>query len=84
MPSSRIAASMLITSWFAPPWLGPRSALIPAAMEENRFTIEDPTRRTELVEQFCSWSACRISSMSITRSTTGSTMYSSHGVPNTM
>ena len=46
MPSSRIAVSISITSWFAPPWLRPQSALMPAEIVANRFTIDEPTRRT--------------------------------------
>jgi hypothetical protein len=39
-----------------------------------------PTVRTVEVEQFCSWSACRISSRSSALGAiTGSTSYSSHG-----
>ncbi len=51
-----------MTAWLAPPWSGPQSALMPAAIDANRFASLEPTRRTVLVEQFCSWSACRISS----------------------
>ena len=55
---------------------------MPAEIDANRLAIEnEPTRRTVLVEQFCSWSACRISSMtSSARAMTGSTSYSSHGL----
>jgi hypothetical protein len=35
---------------------------MPAAMDANRFAWELPTMRTVEVEQFCSWSACRMSS----------------------
>ena len=37
-------------------------AVDPAEMEANRFASEEPTMRTVDVLQFCSWSACRISS----------------------
>jgi len=57
---------------------------MPAEMLANRFARELPTSRTVLVEQFCSWSACRMSSRSRARATTGSTSYSSHGVANVM
>ncbi len=40
--------------------------------------------RTVLVEQFCSWSACRIKRRSIARTTTGSGSQASHGVANIM
>ena len=32
----------------------PQSALMPAETQANRFTIDEPTSRTVLVEQFCS------------------------------
>jgi hypothetical protein len=48
------------------------------------LTIDEPTRRTVLVEQFCSWSACSSSSRRTACSMTGSTSYSSHGVANIM
>ena len=51
-----------MTSWLAPPWSGPHSAQMPAEIDANRFACELPTRRTVDVEQFCSWSACRMSS----------------------
>jgi hypothetical protein len=34
---------------------------MPAETAENGSTCDDPTLRTALVEQFCSWSACRMS-----------------------
>ncbi len=52
---------------------------MPAEIEANRFACEEPTSRTVEVEQFCSWSACRISSLSSALVTTGSGMYSSAG-----
>src|SRR5690606_33771689 len=78
----RILASISITAWLAPPCSGPHSALMPAEIAPNRFTIDEPHSRTVEVEQFCSSSACRISSRSIAFSTTGSTWYGSHGVAN--
>ena len=46
------------------------------------FASDEPTRRTVEVEQFCSWSACRISSMSSALASLGSTSYGSAGKPN--
>ena len=54
MPSLAIAWSISMTSWLAPPWRGPQRALMPAEIAANRFTIDEPTSRTVLVEQFCS------------------------------
>ena len=54
---------------------------MPAEIEVNRFACAEPTRRTAEVEQFCSWSAWRISSCSIARTITGSAMNSSTGKP---
>ena len=73
MPSSWIRFSISSTAWFAPPCRGPNSALIPAEIEANMLACEEPTRRTVEVEQFCSWSACRMNSMSRVRATRGST-----------
>jgi hypothetical protein len=56
--------SISMTAWLAPPWRGPQRALMPAEIEAKRLALELPTRRTVLVEQFCSWSAWRISSRS--------------------
>ncbi len=81
-PSAAIWFSISITAWFAPPCSGPHSAPIPAEMHAKMFAIELPTRRTVLVEQFCSWSACRMNSRSTAFAITGSTSYSSHGVAN--
>ena len=54
---SPISASISSTASLAPPWSGPYSAAIPAETAENGSTCEEPTPRTALVEQFCSWSA---------------------------
>ena len=43
---------------------------MPAEMAENGSTWEEPTARTALVEQFCSWSAWRISRISSARCST--------------
>ena len=48
---------------------------MPAATAEYGSTPEEPTVRTELVEQFCSWSACRMKRMSSARSSRGSGWY---------
>ena len=47
----------------------------PAATAEYGSTCEDPTARTAAVEQFCSWSACRIQRTSSARSMRGSGWY---------
>ncbi len=44
---------------------------MPAEMAEKGSTPEEPTPRTALVEQFCSWSAWRISRISSARCSTG-------------
>ncbi len=48
------------------------------------FACEEPTRRTVEVEQFCSWSACRMSSLSSAETTTGSSSYSWAGTEKVM
>ena len=68
----------------APPWSGPDRALMPAAMETNRLASLDPTMRTVAVEQFCSWSACRTSSMLSASLTDRGTSYGSAGTANIM
>ncbi len=55
---------------------------MPAETEANRLAWLEPTSRTVEVEQFCSWSACRISSWSSALAITGSTSYGSAGKPN--
>ncbi len=77
-----MACSISSTDWFAPPCSGPNSALMPADTEANRFACDDPTSRTVDVEQFCSWSACRMNSRSSARTTAGSASYGSAGKPN--
>ena len=62
-----------MTAWFAPPWSGPHSARMPAAIAAYRLAPELPTMRTVDVEQFCSWSACRIRSWFSAFSRTGET-----------
>ena len=44
---------------------------MPPEMEVNRLACDEPTRRTVDVEQFCSWSACRMNSMSRALATFG-------------
>jgi hypothetical protein len=68
---SPIWSSIFSTASFAPPCKGPYRAAIPADTAENGSTCEEPTPRTALVEQFCSWSAWRIRSVSSARSSTG-------------
>lgn len=53
-------------------------------IEANMFACEEPTRRTVEVEQFCSWSACRMSSLSSAETTTGSRSYSWAGTEKVM
>ena len=72
---SPISISILITASFAPPWSGPYSAAAAAAVAEYGSASELPTERIALVLQFCSWSACRMNSTSIARSSTGSGAY---------
>ena len=72
---SPISSSIRSTASLAPPCSGPYSAAIPADTAENGSTCEEPTPRTAFVEQFCSWSACRISSVSSARSSTGFGLY---------
>jgi hypothetical protein len=55
---------------------------MPAATDANRFASLEPASRTVDVEQFCSWSACRISSTFIACSTVGLTSYGSDGTAN--
>ena len=55
---------------------------MPAATDAYRLAWLDPTIRTVDVEQFCSWSACRISSLSSARTTVGSTSYCWYGTAN--
>ena len=62
-----------MTAWLAPPCSGPHSAQDAAAIDAYRFAPELPTMRTVDVEQFCSWSACRISSWLSAFSSTGET-----------
>jgi hypothetical protein len=33
MPEVRMSSSISITAWFAPPWSGPHSARMPAAID---------------------------------------------------
>ena len=58
-----------------------RGRRMPAETEAKRFASEEPTRRTVEVEQFCSWSACRISSRSSALTISGSSSYGSAAVP---
>ncbi len=78
-PSFLIFVSISSTAWLAPPCSGPQRALMPAEIDANRLACEEPTSRTVEVEQFCSWSACRISSFSSALTTTGFSSNSSAG-----
>src|SRR5665811_395279 len=71
-PSALILSSISSTDWLAPPCNGPNNALIPAETEANKLACAEPTMRTVEVEQFCSWSACRINSWSSALTMTGS------------
>ena len=57
---------------------------MPAETEAKRFACDEPTRRTVEVEQFCSWSACKIINKSRALVTAGFATYSSIGTPNVM
>jgi hypothetical protein len=54
---------------------------MPAETELKRLACAEPTRRTVEVEQFCSWSACRMKSMSSALTISGSRSYGSAGKP---
>ncbi len=81
---SRMLVSISRTAWLAPPCRGPDRAWMPEDTLANRLACAEPTRRTVEVEQFCSWSACRISSWSIALTVSGSASYGSAGRPNVM
>ena len=71
-----ISVSMRTTCSLAPPCSGPYSAdAAPAAAEYGSAWLE-PTTRIAVVPQFCSWSAWRMNSTSIARSSTGCSSYS--------
>ena len=71
---------MFRTASLAPPWAGPHSEAMPAAMQANGLAPLEPASRTVEVEAFCSWSACRIKMRRRARASTGLTSYFSHGV----
>ena len=75
---------MVSTSSLAPPCSGPHSAQMPAEIDANRLACELPTWRTVDVLQFCSWSACRISSRFSTLTISSSISYGSAGTENIM
>ncbi|GMA86042.1 hypothetical protein GCM10025868_12920 [Angustibacter aerolatus] len=75
-------SSISRTAEFAPPCSGPDRAWMPADTDANRFAWPEPTSRTVDVEQFCSWSACRMNSRSSAFVMAGSTSYGSAGKPN--
>ena len=64
MPEAWIVSSMRRTASFAPPCSGPDRAPTPAATEAYILASAEPTSLTVEVEQFCSWSAWRMRSMS--------------------
>ncbi len=76
MPDWRMNSSISITATLAPPCSGPHSAHTPAAQLANMFAWLEATIRTVLVEQFCSWSACRIRNRLSARATSGVGTYS--------
>src|SRR6202012_791364 len=70
---------MVSTASLAPPWAGPQSEAMPAAIHANGLAPDEPARRTVEVEAFCSWSAWRTKIRSIALARVGLTTYSSHG-----
>ena len=66
-----ISPSMFSTASFAPPWEGPHSAAMPAAMAEYGLVPVEPASRTVEVDAFCSWSACSMKIRSMARAITG-------------
>ncbi len=73
-----------MTAWLAPPWSGPQRAQMPADIEAKRLAPDEPTMRTVEVEQFCSWSACRMSRRFSALSSVGETTNGSAGTANIM
>ncbi len=55
---------------------------MPAETDTNRLACDEPTSRTVDVEQFCSWSAWRMSSVRTAALAVGSTSYASDGTAN--
>jgi hypothetical protein len=55
---------------------------MPAEIDAYRLAWLEPTSRTVEVEQFCSWSAWRMSRMRSARAASGSTVYASDGTEN--
>src|SRR5688500_15446090 len=70
-----ISLIMRRTCSLAPPCSGPKSAATPAETAEKGSTCDDPTARTALVEQFCSWSAWRMNRISSARVKIGFASY---------
>ena len=54
LPTSPISPSIFNTASLAPPWAGPHSEAMPAAMQAKGLAPEDPAVRTVEVEAFCS------------------------------
>ena len=57
---------------------------MPAATLANTLAWALPTMRTVEVQQFCSWSACRMNSWFSTLTTSSSISYGSAGTENIM
>ena len=57
---------------------------MPAETDANRLALDEPTSRTVDVEQFCSWSACRMRSRSSALTMSSSMSYGSAGKPKVM
>src|SRR5580658_3159259 len=62
-----MSVNMRITASLAPPWRGPYSAAAAAAGAEYGSECDEPTTRMAVVEQFCSWSAWRMTRTSRAR-----------------
>jgi hypothetical protein len=67
-PESRICSSISSTAWLAPPCSGPEQRVDAGGDRREEVGVRRADQRTVEVEQFCSWSACRISSRSSARS----------------
>jgi hypothetical protein len=77
-----ISLSIFSTASLAPPWYGPHSAVIPAAIHANGLANDDPAILTVEVEAFYSWSACRINIISNAFTMISATSKSSIGFEN--
>ena len=77
-----ISSNIRKTASLAPPWYGPHSAVIPAAIHANGLANDDPAILTVEVEAFYSWSACRINIISNAFTMISATSKSSIGFEN--